>query len=84
MLMGFYLPQNFNSPYKAENAQQFWRRWHMTLSRWLRDYLYIPLGGNPSAATGTPLGARTSSFSPSRSSARSCPVRGGWLSRWRS
>ncbi len=53
MLMGFYLPQNFNSPYKAENAQQFWRRWHMTLSRWLRDYLYIPLGGNRNATWGS-------------------------------
>ena len=53
MLMGFYLPQNFNSPYKAENAQQFWRRWHMSLSRWLRDYLYIPLGGNRNATAGT-------------------------------
>src|SRR5207248_3523488 len=37
---------NFNSPYKAENISDFWRRWHMTLSRFLRDYLYIPLGGN--------------------------------------
>ena len=55
MLMGFYLPKNFNSPYKAENAQQFWRRWHMTLSRWLRDYLYIPLGGNRNATWGTYL-----------------------------
>jgi D-alanyl-lipoteichoic acid acyltransferase DltB (MBOAT superfamily) len=53
MLMGFYLPKNFNSPYKAENAQQFWRRWHMTLSRWLRDYLYIPLGGNRNATWGS-------------------------------
>ena len=53
MLMGFHLPQNFNSPYKAENAQQFWRRWHMSLSRWLRDYLYIPLGGNRNATWGT-------------------------------
>ena len=53
MLMGFYLPKNFNSPYKAENTQQFWRRWHMTLSRWLRDYLYIPLGGNRNATAGT-------------------------------
>ena len=53
MLMGFYLPKNFNSPYKAENTQQFWRRWHMTLSRWLRDYLYIPLGGNRSATPAT-------------------------------
>ena len=53
MLMGFYLPQNFNSPYKAVNTQQFWRRWHMTLSRWLRDYLYIPLGGNRNATPAT-------------------------------
>lgn len=53
MLFGFYLPQNFNSPYKAVNTQQFWRRWHMTLSRWLRDYLYIPLGGNRNASAGT-------------------------------
>ena len=53
LLMGFYLPQNFNSPYKAQNAQQFWRRWHMSLSRWLRDYLYIPLGGNRNATWGT-------------------------------
>ena len=53
LMMGFYLPQNFNSPYKAENAQQFWRRWHMSLSRWLRDYLYIPQGGNRNATAGT-------------------------------
>ena len=49
MMMGFYLPMNFNSPYKATNPTDFWRRWHMSLSRWLRDYLYIPLGGNRSA-----------------------------------
>ena len=53
LLMGFYLPKNFNSPYKALNTQQFWRRWHMTLSRWLRDYLYIPLGGNREAKPAT-------------------------------
>jgi len=46
MLMGFYLPLNFNSPYKATNPTDFWRRWHISLSHWLRDYLYIPLGGN--------------------------------------
>lgn len=45
-LMGFNLPQNFNSPYRALNLQDFWHRWHISLSRWLRDYLYIPLGGN--------------------------------------
>ncbi len=45
-LFGVYLPINFNSPYKAHNIIDFWRRWHMTLSRFLRDYLYIPLGGN--------------------------------------
>ncbi len=45
-MFGIILPQNFNSPYKAVNVSDFWRRWHMTLSRFLRDYLYIPLGGN--------------------------------------
>ncbi len=45
-LFGVRLPLNFNSPYKARNIADFWRRWHMTLSRFLRDYLYIPLGGN--------------------------------------
>jgi alginate O-acetyltransferase complex protein AlgI len=46
LLFGIRLPLNFNSPYKAGNITEFWRRWHMTLSRFLRDYLYIPLGGN--------------------------------------
>ncbi len=46
LLMGFKLPINFNSPYKATNAGDFWKRWHISLSSWLRDYLYIPLGGN--------------------------------------
>jgi alginate O-acetyltransferase complex protein AlgI len=46
LLFGIRLPQNFNSPYKSVNIIDFWRRWHMTLSRFLRDYLYIPLGGN--------------------------------------
>lgn len=46
LLLGFRFPQNFNSPYRSLSLQEFWRRWHMTLSRWLRDYLYIGLGGN--------------------------------------
>ncbi|HSD23543.1 MAG TPA: MBOAT family protein [Solirubrobacterales bacterium] len=46
LLLGFVFPQNFNSPYRATGFRDFWRRWHMTLSRFLRDYLYIPLGGN--------------------------------------
>lgn len=46
LLLGFRLPINFNSPYKAINITDFWRRWHISLSSWLRDYLYIPLGGN--------------------------------------
>ena len=46
LLLGFRFPQNFDGPYTATSLQDFWRRWHMTLSRWLRDYLYIPLGGN--------------------------------------
>jgi D-alanyl-lipoteichoic acid acyltransferase DltB (MBOAT superfamily) len=46
LLLGFRFPQNFDAPYRALSLQDFWRRWHMTLSRWLRDYLYIPLGGS--------------------------------------
>ncbi|MFY9070907.1 MBOAT family protein, partial [Aliarcobacter butzleri] len=46
LMFNIKLPINFNSPYKALSIQDFWRRWHMTLSRFLRDYLYIPLGGN--------------------------------------
>jgi alginate O-acetyltransferase complex protein AlgI len=46
LMFGIFLPLNFNSPYKAANIIDFWRRWHMTLSQFLRDYLYIPLGGN--------------------------------------
>jgi D-alanyl-lipoteichoic acid acyltransferase DltB (MBOAT superfamily) len=46
LLLGYQLPQNFNRPYLAFSLRDFWRRWHMTLSRWLRDYLYIPLGGS--------------------------------------
>jgi alginate O-acetyltransferase complex protein AlgI len=45
-LFAVRLPQNFNSPYQATDPSDFWRRWHMTLSAWLRDYLYLPLGGN--------------------------------------
>ncbi len=45
-LLGYEFPQNFNQPYRAETLQDFWRRWHITLSSWLRDYLYIPLGGS--------------------------------------
>ncbi len=46
LMLGFTFPQNFNSPYKAVSITDFWRRWHISLSTWLRDYLYIPLGGN--------------------------------------
>lgn len=46
LMFNIVLPINFNSPYKAINIQDFWRRWHITLSRFLRDYIYIPLGGN--------------------------------------
>jgi alginate O-acetyltransferase complex protein AlgI len=45
-LLGYQFPQNFNQPYRALSVQDFWRRWHITLSTWLRDYLYIPLGGS--------------------------------------
>ena len=46
LLLGIRFPVNFDQPYRADSLQDFWRRWHITLSRWLRDYLYIPLGGN--------------------------------------
>ena len=46
LLLGYKIPENFRSPYLAVNLQDFWRRWHISLSTWLRDYLYIPLGGN--------------------------------------
>lgn len=53
ILMGFHLPTNFNSPYKAQSTAEFWGRWHISLSTWLKDYLYIPLGGNRTASYGT-------------------------------
>ncbi len=46
LMLGFVLIQNFDSPYKAQSITEFWRRWHISLSTWLRDYLYLPLGGN--------------------------------------
>lgn len=45
-MIGFDFPENFNNPYISQNISEFWRRWHITLGRWMRDYLYIPLGGN--------------------------------------
>lgn len=55
LLMGFKLPQNFNSPYKALNTSDFWRRWHISLSSFLKDYLYIPLGGNKRVSYGSAI-----------------------------
>lgn len=46
MMLGFHFPENFLNPYLATSIQDFWRRWHISLSSWLRDYLYVPLGGN--------------------------------------
>lgn len=46
LILGFVFPKNFNSPYKSKSITEFWQRWHLSLSFWLRDYLYIPLGGN--------------------------------------
>ena len=57
LLMGYRLPQNFNSPYKADSCGNFWRRWHMSLSGWLKDYLYIPMGGNRNASWFTAISA---------------------------
>ena len=53
LLMGFRFPANFNAPYFATNLQDFWRRWHISLSSWLRDYLYVPLGGSRRGAIRT-------------------------------
>lgn len=53
LLLGFQLPMNFNAPYKAKTITEFWQRWHISLSSWLRDYLYIPLGGNRKGNTRT-------------------------------
>lgn len=53
LLMGFRLPKNFDSPYKADSCGNFWKRWHISLSSWLKDYLYIPLGGNRGGTVGT-------------------------------
>jgi alginate O-acetyltransferase complex protein AlgI len=52
-LFGYRLPENFDMPYLSRNLTEFWRRWHITLSRWLRDYLYIPLGGSRGTRAGT-------------------------------
>jgi len=57
LMMGYRLPQNFNSPYKADSCGNFWKRWHMSLSGWLKDYLYIPMGGNRSASWFTAISA---------------------------
>ncbi|MET0638107.1 MAG: MBOAT family O-acyltransferase, partial [Chitinophagaceae bacterium] len=51
--LGFTIPTNFLSPYQSKSITEFWRRWHISLSSWLRDYLYIPLGGNRNATAGT-------------------------------
>ena len=53
LLLGVRFPLNFDAPYKATNIQDFWRRWHISLSTWLRDYLYVPLGGNRKGAVRT-------------------------------
>lgn len=53
MMLGFRFPENFNHPYLAHSIQDFWRRWHISLSTWLRDYLYIPLGGNRNGVVST-------------------------------
>jgi alginate O-acetyltransferase complex protein AlgI len=53
LILGFKLPMNFNKPYFATSPSDFWRRWHISLSSWLRDYLYIPLGGNKKSHTRT-------------------------------
>jgi alginate O-acetyltransferase complex protein AlgI len=55
LMLGFVFPKNFNSPYHSQSFTEFWRRWHLSLSTWLRDYLYIPLGGNKKSISRTYL-----------------------------
>lgn len=55
LMLGFHFPLNFNAPYRATSITDFWRRWHISLSTWLRDYLYLPLGGNRRGAARTYL-----------------------------
>jgi D-alanyl-lipoteichoic acid acyltransferase DltB (MBOAT superfamily) len=74
LLLGIKFPQNFDAPYTAISLQDFWRRWHMTLSRFLRDYLYIPLGGNRESAVVLGLRRIGSRLVPVRSRA---PAGGG-------
>ncbi len=59
LLLGFYLPKNFDSPYKAKSCGEFWKRWHISLSSWLKDYLYIPMGGNRGGSLFTYLSLAT-------------------------
>lgn len=53
LLLGYHLKTNFKSPYKAQDVSEFWKRWHISLSSWLKDYLYIPLGGNKKGSVGS-------------------------------
>lgn len=62
LILGFKLPMNFNKPYFATSPSDFWRRWHISLSSWLRDYLYIPLGGNKKSSGKTYLNLMTVMF----------------------
>ena len=52
-IFGFRFPENFDAPYSTRSIRDFWRRWHMSLSTWFRDYLYVPLGGNRKGAART-------------------------------
>ena len=53
LMLGFVFPKNFDSPYRSQSITEFWHRWHISLSTWLRDYLYLPLGGNRSGRART-------------------------------
>src|SRR5204862_8064879 len=53
LMFGFVFAKNFDSPYRSESITDFWRRWHISLSTWLREYLYVPLGGNRRGLTRT-------------------------------
>ena len=67
MCLGFAMPDNFRFPYAAIGFSDFWRRWHITLSAWLRDYLYIPLGGNRHGETRTYMSSSSASATSRKS-----------------
>jgi len=83
-MLGFRFPENFDAPYRSHSISEFWRRWHITLSSWMRDYLYIPLGGNRRGAlrTGANLAATMLLAGLWHGAAWTFVVWGAWHGAW--